>query len=133
MWLYKNKKVKCHGDLLPGCTDFVYMIHYTNGQKYVGKKTVMSLRKRPPLKGYKRNRRVMIKHPFAKYEGSHDNAAGLKIAEKEILYQCSSRKSATYLEVALLFHHDAVFDPLFLNANIGGLYFDNDLNGLLED
>ena len=47
MWIYKNKEVHGHDDLLPECTDFVYMIEYTNGQRYIGKKTVRSKRKKP--------------------------------------------------------------------------------------
>jgi len=99
---------------------------------YIGQKCVMSIRKKPPLKGKKRNRRVMQNHPFVKYEGSHDCPEEMVIKSKEILYQCSSKKSATYLETALLFHHDAVFDPAYLNKNIGGTFFDNSLNWLLE-
>jgi hypothetical protein len=133
MWTYKGKEVRCHADLLEGCTDFVYMIHYTNGQRYIGKKCVRSVRKKPPLKGKKRNRRVMVNLPFLDYEGSHDSDAKLKIKEKEILYQCSTKKSSTYLESALLFHYDAIFDPAYLNKNIGGTLFDNSLDGLLEE
>ena len=54
------------------------------------------------------------------------------IEEKEILYQCSSKKAATYLESGLLFHYDAIFDPDYLNKNIGGTLFENSLDGLLD-
>lgn len=132
MWIYKNKEVHCHDDLLPGCTDFVYMIEYTNGQLYIGKKNIQSKRKRPPLKGKKRNRILMIKHPFVNYKGSHEAAEDLEIKCKEILYQCSTKKASTYLEAALLFHHDAIFDPSYLNENISGTFYDSSLDGLLE-
>ena len=36
----KVKKHTGHADLDPLCTDIVYIIHYTNGQMYIGKKTV---------------------------------------------------------------------------------------------
>jgi len=132
MWLYKGKEISCHDDLLEDCTDFVYRIDYVNGQAYIGKKTVRSMRKKPPLKGYKRSRRIMTALPFKDYEGSHGKILGLEIKTKEIIYQCSSKKAATYLETALLFHYDAIFDPAFINENIGGKFFDNDLNGLIE-
>ena len=132
MWIYKNKQINSHDDLLPDCTDFVYMIYYSNGQKYIGKKTVRSKRKKPPLKGKKRCRRIMTKLPFVNYEGSSDLPAGLVITKKEILYQCGAKKAATYLEAALLFHHDAIFDPMYLNENISGTFFNNSLDGLLE-
>ncbi len=132
MWIYKGEKVFCHDDLLPGCTDFVYIIEYTNGQMYIGKKTVKSIRKKPPLKGKKRNRRILTNLPFVNYEGSHSKADDLEIHTKEILYQCNAKKAATYLEVAMLFHHDAIFDPNFLNENISGTFYDNSLVGLIE-
>jgi len=132
MWIYKGKEILCHDDLLSKCTDFVYMIEYTNGQKYIGKKCIASKRKKPPLKGKKRCRRIMTRLPFVKYEGSHETTSGLTIKVKEILYQCSTKKAATYLEAALMFHHDAIFDPLYLNENISGTFYDNSLDGLLE-
>jgi len=132
MWIYNDKEVHNHDDLLPGCTDFVYIIQYTNGQRYIGKKCIASKRKKPPLKGKKRCRRIMTRLPFVKYEGSHETADGLTIETKEILYQCSTKIAATYLEAALMFHHDAIFDPCYLNENISGTFYDNSLNGLLE-
>lgn len=132
MWTFRGKEVYTHEHLLPYCTDFVYIISYTNGQQYVGKKNVQSIRKRPPLKGKKRNRLLMIKHPFLNYEGSHDSASELTVSKKEILYQCSTKKAATYLEAAYLFHFDCIFDPHYLNSNISGTFYDSDLKGLLE-
>lgn len=131
MWLYKNKEIKSHDDLLPECTDIVYEITYACGYKYIGKKAVRSMRLKPPLKGKKRKRRVMTNLPFLKYEGSHDSE-GLEVSCKEILYQCSTRKASTYLECALLFHHNAIFDDGYINKNINGKFFDNDLDGLLD-
>ncbi len=132
MWIYKGSSVTTHDDLLPGCTNFVYIILYANDKLYIGMKTVRSIRKKPPLKGKKRSRRVDTKLPFVNYEGSSELTEGLEIVKKEIVYQCSTKKAATYLERALLFHHDAIFDPMYLNKNIGGTLFDNDLDGLLE-
>jgi len=132
MWVFNGKDIRDHDDLKTGCTDFVYIIHYTNGQKYIGKKCIASMRKKPPLKGKKRCRRIMTLLPFADYEGSHESAEGLEIKCKEILYQCSTKKAATYLESGLLFHYDAIFDPEYLNENISGVHYDNSLDGLLE-
>lgn len=131
LWSFKKKLIHGHDDLLPGCTDFVYIISYTNGQQYVGKKNVQSIRKRPPLKDKKRNRRVMIKHQFIGYIGSHDSASKLTVAKKEILYQCATKKAATYLEAAYLFHFDCIFDPHYLNECISGTFYKNSLDGLL--
>ena len=131
-WTHNGKEIVTHDDLNPECTDFVYLITYTNGKMYIGKKAVRSVRKKPPLKGKKRPRRVMTNLKFDTYEGSH-GVIGLVVESKEILYQCSARKTATYIETALLFEHDAIFDDMYVNKNIGGSFFDNDLKGLLED
>jgi len=131
MWVYKDKEIHSHDDLLPECTDIVYEITYECGSKYIGKKAVRSMRLKPPLKGKKRKRRIMTNLPFIKYEGSHD-VEELVIARKEILYQCATRKASTYLECALLFHFNAIFEDEYINKNINGKFFDNDLDGLLE-
>ncbi len=130
-WLYKEKQILSHADLLPQCTDVVYCIEYTDGRKYIGKKTVRGWRTLPPLKGKKRKRKILKDQPFLKYEGSH-GIEGLEIKSKTILYQCAGKKAATYLECALLFHYNAIFDDEYLNQNISGRFFDNDLQGLLD-
>lgn len=132
LWTYKGVVVKNHDDLLPECTDIVYLITYVDGKKYIGKKAVRSMRRKPPLKGKKRNRIVLTNLPFQKYVGSHECDTA-EILSREILYQCKSRKSSTYIEAALLFEHDAVIDPMFLNENILGKFYPNDINGILDN
>ena len=137
MWLFDEKEVCSHEDLLPGCTDFVYMITYSNGKKYIGKKTVRSLRKLKPTKAQlkiRKNyvRKEMVDLPFVKYEGSHELADSLDIDVKEILYQCTTKKAGTYLEAALMFHHDVLFDDSYLNENISGVFFSNSLDGYID-
>lgn len=136
MWTFEGKAVNSHEDLLPGCTDFVYEISYTNGQKYIGKKTIRSLRKLPPTKeqlAKRKNyaRREIKNLPFIKYEGSHEGAEGLEIQTKKILYQCRTKKASTYIETALLFEYHAIFRDVYLNLNIAGTHFDNSLDGQL--
>lgn len=135
-WIYEDKEVKSHEDLHPDCTDFVYQITYEDGRKYIGKKRVRSIRRKKPTKAQlaiRKNyaRKEMTNLPFLKYEGSHD-IEGLVITKKEILYQCSTAKAATYIESALLFELDAIFTDEYLNKNIAGVHFDNDLNGLIK-
>lgn len=137
-WLYRDEEIHGHSDLKPECTDFVYVITYTNGQQYIGKKTVRSMRRKQPTKKQlavrKNFKRVeMTDLPFVKYEGSMGCSHELEVEKKEILHQCSTKKTATYIEAALLFNHDVIFDPNYLNENISGTFFDNSLDGLLED
>jgi len=137
VWIYKNKEVTSHEDLLPECTDFVYMITYKSGKKYIGKKTCRSMRRLKPtkeqLKIRKNFKRVEMKNlPFVSYVGSSKETEGQVVDTKEILYQCSTKKAATYIEAGLLFDQNAIFSDEYLNLNISGKFFDSDLNGLLD-
>lgn len=76
--------------------------------------------------------KLVTDKPFLKYEGSLDKAEVPEIKCKEILYQCSTKKTATYIETHLLFEHNAIFSEKYLNKNIAGTHFDNALDGLLE-
>lgn len=138
MWVYKEKEINSHADLLPACTDIVYCITYKSNKKYIGKKTVRSMRRLKPtkeqLKIRKNFKRVELKDiPFINYVGSSKETEGEVVKQKEILYQCSTKKAATYIETAILFTENAIFEDEYLNKNIIGKFFDNDLNGLIEE
>lgn len=137
MWEYKTKIISSHAELLPECTDFVYCIHYESGKKYIGKKCVRSMRRLKPtkeqLKIRKNYKRVELKDlPFINYTGSSKETEGEVVVKKEILYQCSAKKTATYIEAAILFEENALFDDSYLNKNISGVFFSNSLDGLLD-
>ena len=132
MWIdTNNKAIKSHADLHPDCSDIVYIIEYSNGQSYVGKKTVRSWRTLPPLKGKTRKRKVFKDIPFMKYEGSHGQL-GLVVVNKIILFQCSNRKTATLLEVEEILSRGALANDKFINANILGKFFPRDYEGILN-
>lgn len=137
MWTYKNKEIKCHEDLEPNCTDIVYQITYVSGKKYIGKKNVRAMRRLKATKAQKAVRknykRVELKNiPFVNYEGSSKETEGQLIESKEILLQCSDRRTATYIEAGCLFEVDAIFNKEYLNKNILGSFFDNALNGVID-
>ena len=138
MWIYRGKEIRSHADLHPDCTHIVYLITYQNGRFYAGKKTVKSLRRLKPTKKQlairKNYKRVELKElPFIDYKGSHNTDALEIIKKKEILYQCSNARTATYLETEYLFEINAIFNDQYLNKNIGGLYFSNALDGLINE
>ncbi len=76
---------------------------------------------------------VVTNKPFMKYEGSSTETADLKVAHKEILYQCSNKMTATYLEAMVMFDESVLFNPLYINANILGKFYDNAIDGLIEN
>lgn len=137
MWKFKGKSIESHGDLHPDCTDIVYILTYETGQQYIGKKTVRSIRRLKPTKAQlaiRKNyvRKELVNIPFIDYEGSFDKTDCPKLTEKEILFQCSDKRSATYLECFLLFDNRAIFSDMYLNKNIGGTYFSNALDGQID-
>lgn len=137
-WIYKGEVIASHDDLPADTSDIVYLLTFTSGHQYIGKKTVRALRKLPPKKSQlalRKNfvRREIVNVPFLKYQGSTDLAVGLLVERKEILYLCSNKKTATYLETALLFQTGAVFSDRYINKNISGKFYDNDLDGLLDE
>ena len=136
-WLYRDKEILKHSDLDDRCTDFVYEISYEDGTKYIGKKTVRANRRVQPTKAQlairKNYKRVEHKDiPFAKYIGSSSENEGKTVVKKEIIFQCSNKQTASYLEVKLLFITGAIEQDGYNNKNISGRYFDNCLSGLLQ-
>ena len=137
MWLYRGKEIHSHEDLPDSCTNIVYVITYESGKYYLGKKTIRSMRRLKPTKKQlakrKNYRRVEMKDiPFISYCGSSKETLGEVVKSKQILYLCSTKKAATYLEAAELFEHDAIFKKEFLNKNVSGRFFQNDLEGLIS-
>ncbi len=135
-WTYLDKEITNHADLEPECSDIVYELEFTDGTKYIGKKTVRSMRRLKPTKAQLAIRKNYVRKefkdiPFIKYEGSSSENDGKVIKSKTILYQCATKKAATYIESALLFEKDAILVPEYNNKNISGKFFDNDLDGLI--
>ena len=127
-WLYQNEIV----DEMPeGIEAFVYLItNTTNDKKYIGKKLTRFKKTKPPLKGKKNKRRSTVESDWRDYWGSNDQLkadVGLLGAQnftREILYYCTSRGVASYLEAKLQFDHrvletDEYYNGI-INVRIGG-------------
>jgi len=137
-WVYQGKEIKSHDDLFPECTDFVYELEFTDGTKYIGKKTVRSIRRIKPTKAQQAIRKNYVRKelknsPFINYEGSSKENKNKVIKSKTILYQSSNKKTASYIETALLFLNEVLFTDTYTNKNISGTYYDNSLDGLLGE
>jgi hypothetical protein len=77
--------------------------------------------------------KVVTNKPFINYTGSSMGIpSDLKIVDRSIIYQCSNKRTATYLEAKLLFMEDAVVSNKYRNENILGSFFDNALEGLIN-
>ncbi len=128
-WIYKGYIVK---ELPKEVVGFVYIIHYTDGTKYIGSKIVRSERRIKPLKGMRKNavRKKIVESDWRSYKGSSKLTEGKTIKSKVILYLTTNKRTMTYIEARELFHTGAIFSDEFLNENILGKFYDNAMDGL---
>ena len=127
-WSYQGKLVK---ELPKDCEAFVYLItNTTNGMMYVGKKLSKFKTTKKPLKGRKNKRRGTKESDWRTYWGSSEKLiadieklGGDKFT-REILYYCSSRGVASYLEAKEQFERKVLeVDDYYngiINVRIGG-------------
>jgi len=129
-WIYQNTEIKSIEDIPEGTIGFIYKItNEETGEYYIGKKSIYQRRTLPPLKGYKRKRKVVKESKWQQYRSSNDtvkewNEEHIKL---EILRFCKSKKSLTYYELQEQFSHDVLADPLAKNDNLLGKFYKRDL------
>ena len=145
-WTYQGRPITEISDMPEGTIGFIYkIINHQTGEYYIGKKSLYAKRTLPPLKGYKRKRKVVKESKWLEYRSSNsavqlwfhetevakeqDNQDKINDGlELKILRCCSTPKSLTYYEVEALFQHGVLSDELSLNDNILGKFFRKDLD-----
>ena len=143
---YQGRPITEISDMPKGTIGFIYKItNHQTGEYYIGKKSLYAKRTLPPLKGYKRKRKVIKESKWLDYRSSNtqvqlwfheQEAARLSgnyenindSLELKILRFCSTPKSLTYYEVEELFQNRVLEDKLSLNDNILGKFFRKDLD-----
>ena len=129
-WTYQNTEIETVDQMPEGTIGFIYKItNEETGEYYIGKKSIYQRRTLPPLKGYKRKRKVIKESKWQQYRSSNDtvkewNEEHIKL---EILRFCKSKKSLTYYELQEQFSHDVLTDPLAKNDNLLGKFYKRDL------
>lgn len=127
-WLYDNKPfLKDDADvkISEGYIGFIYEItDILNGKKYIGKKLIVTKRKRPPLKGQKRKRIDYVQTDWEKYFGSSETVKECVRAresdfKREILEFCRSRGEMSYIEAKWQFSKEVLLRDDFYNEFIG--------------
>jgi len=144
-WTYNGRSITEISDMPEGTIGFIYKItNGETGQYYIGKKSLYSHRTLPPLKGYKRKRKVIKESKWVDYRSSnpsvqlwfHSNEMALEqeprgeindTLELKILRFCKTKKALTYYELQEQFAHDVLGDDLSLNDNLLGKFFRKDL------
>ena len=145
-WSYQGRPITEISDMPEGTIGFIYKItNHQTGEYYIGKKSLYAKRTLPPLKGYKRKRKVIKESKWLDYRSSntqvqlwfHEQEATRLSGnyenindslELKILRFCSTPKSLTYYEVEELFQNRVLEDKLSLNDNILGKFFRKDLD-----
>ena len=144
-WTYNGRSITEISDMPEGTIGFIYKItNGETGQYYIGKKSLYSHRTLPPLKGYKRKRKVVKESKWVDYRSSnpsvqlwfHSNEMALEqeprgeindTLELKILRFCKTKKALTYYELQEQFSHNVLADELSLNDNLLGKFFRKDL------
>jgi hypothetical protein len=123
MWYYNGEEFT--SEMIEDNVGFVYIItNVSNNKKYVGKKTLVSKRKLPPLKGKKRRRTKIVESKWQDYFGSSDevNAIleehGRDIFKREILHLCKSKSEMSYLELKEQMDREVLLNDEYYNGII---------------
>jgi len=130
-WTMNGKEIS---DKIPpkSIWGFVYVIHYTNGKSYIGKKQIWSVTKKNfgkkklaeiTDKRAKKYEMVTKENDWRKYEGSSKETKDLTIQSKDILEICSDKLNLTYCEVKWMMRLDVLVDEDFVNSNILGKFY----------
>ncbi len=108
---------------------FTYLITFTDGSLYVGRKQIWMKRKLKPRVGDRKNavRKKLYEDKWREYEGSSKHRGDREVAAKEILSFCFSKKELTYEENRELYTRNVLRDELYLNDNISGKFYSKDL------
>lgn len=145
-WLYNDNIVTTINDVPNTAIGFVYLVHFTDGSKYIGKKNLYSIRKIKALtsgkqrkdviekkyrntgKGYRQEFDIIKKESdWLKYQGSHKDCKTKTVDKKYILCFAYSKLQLTYLEAKMLFIYEVLEDNSYLNDNILGTFYRSNL------
>ena len=104
---------------------FIYVItNKIDNRKYIGKKQCFAVRKRPPLKGKTRNRRVTIELPWKEYTSSSKevNEDILKHGKDNFIFEivrwCDNKSQLAYYEAKEQFDNDVLLTEEYYNGII---------------
>lgn len=147
-WELKGREVKHTKDLPEGTIGFVYIIHLSNGKKYIGRKSLYSFTKRNFGKkeiaamADKRLKTYEIVKKESKWQSYVGSNSFLKdelkeeivtVEKKEIIKVAFTNKQLTYLETQALFCYGVIESDEYYNDNILGKFYRKDLLNDEED
>jgi hypothetical protein len=114
-----------NGDWPDNCFGFIYQItNNSSGKKYIGKKQVRKIIKRPPLKGKKNKRHILTESDWKNYTGSCNelndeiNVHGKGDFTFTILRLCYNKWELAYYEAELQFKLGVLLSDEYYNGII---------------
>jgi hypothetical protein len=137
-WILNGKTVP---DTEPTNYGFIYIITYTNGKKYIGKKNFFSFKTLDALKnGNKRDNHYLFKKvrekgklvkketvkfesDWREYCGSSEEGSQYEVEKKEIVEICSDAINHTFAEAEWLVKEDVLRSDVYINKNILKKFF----------
>jgi hypothetical protein len=124
VWTYKGEVVP-DDDISHELYGFIYVINYTDGTKYIGKKNFWTDRRLKPRKTDRVNAKRIkrVETNWRTYEGSSKLSHGKTVESKEIVRLCNTKTELTYYEVYHLMVAKVLFDETYLNQNILGKFY----------
>ena len=140
IWTYGDKLITDIKDCPKGAIGFIYEITTKSGKKYIGKKSLFSVRKRKfgkkesalvTDKRLKLYEMVKKDSGWSSYTGSNkplneEIKKGVKYTKK-ILEFAYSKKQLGYLETKMLYVKEVLEDHTnYYNANISGKFYNKD-------
>jgi hypothetical protein len=139
MWFYNNEVIESIEQMPQNTFGFVYQsIYIPTNEKYLGKKVLFFNKTLPPLKGFKRKRKIVKESDWLTYFGSHEKIKELLKEgkqdnfKKEILEFAYNKKHLTYLETKYLFCNNVLENNEYINDNILGKFYRKDLVNLTD-
>lgn len=124
MWYYNGEEFT--SEMIGDYVGFVYIItDLSNNKKYVGKKTLISKRRLPPLKGKTRRRIKIVESDWQNYFGSSEEVKilvedrGRDQFKREILHLCKGKGEMSYLELKEQVDRRVLFSDEYYNEFIG--------------
>lgn len=146
-WFYNDKAIRSSKDFPDGAYGFIYLIEFSNGRKYIGKKQLWSIRSMKPLKdgsyregtlrreyrntgkGFRQAIDIVKKESDWKtYKGSADECKTLEVSKKIILEWEYTPLELTFAEVRYLFKYDVLGTEEYINDNISGTFYKENLD-----
>ncbi len=143
-WEFKGKEITNIKQLPEGAVGFIYILTFSDGKRYIGRKSLYSVRKKPlgkkalaEIKDKRLKKYEIIKKEsdWSKYYSSNKTikekmkSGELDIESREIIKVCFTEKQMTYFETQALFCYGVLeYSEHFYNDNILGKFYKKDLS-----